>query len=79
MPSYQVIAPGFMHGQGYHPNGPRNVCETDEPLKEIPSWLKKMSDSEVKDARAPETKDKDDGPLGFFKKATTEQGKSVDL
>lgn len=81
MPSYRVIAPGFMHGQQYHPEGPRGVCHCDEPLKKIPSWLEKMSDKEVADSEAPATGDaeKKDKGFGFFNKAPVEQGKSVDL
>jgi hypothetical protein len=81
MPSYQVIAPGFMHGQTYHPEGPRNVCVTDKPLKKVPSWLRKLSDKQQK-AAPPAISDKEkgqEGVFGFFNKAKVEQGKSVDL
>ena len=41
MSNYKVIAPGFIDGRLYHPEGKRNTYHRDEPFKEgeTPSWM----------------------------------------
>ena len=45
MPIYKVIAPGFHNDLFYHPEGKRNILETDKPFTKknpMPSWLSEM-------------------------------------
>ena len=45
MPSYEVIATGFIQGAMYGPNNPRrNIVNTDAPLNPVPSWLKPIKE-----------------------------------
>ena len=58
MPSYKVVAPGFIHGRIYKPNGKRKVVHTDKPfplknkVEQVPSWLEAMEEETAAQRKA---------------------------
>ena len=71
MPSYKVLESGFYNSRLYSPEGKRRILHTDKPfpfkknkdgkntkVEHVPSWLKRIRDETVAQAKKRETVEK---------------------